>query len=246
MEELENPTRLGVNDKRHLWNTLIAMTDRLFFLNKFPVNQVDFALSCATPEVEAAWRLLVGEYKNSLSPVSDNYFVCNDHVFRLHLYREELDGRTYYQDRVFMNIGSPYKIPKGNRFQDPVGEWAQRQVRLEDQILRANKVIKSIVHSCNTVGQYKRVSPDLLTFLPEKYRLALKDYTKSSPYPAIGCEPEEIETTMATLAYAALQPIHTAEQEYQNRPKWGNTSYHIAQFPRTKKFDKSDFRRLEL
>jgi hypothetical protein len=39
MEGLENPTRLGVNDKRHLFQMLLAMSERLLYLNKFPVDK---------------------------------------------------------------------------------------------------------------------------------------------------------------------------------------------------------------
>ena len=242
MEE-QGTSRLGVVDKRHLFQSLIAMVDRLLFLNRFPVDQADFALSCQPPGVEAAWRLLRDTNKNSLSPVSSNAVGIKDVQFQLHLYPEE---RTRNGGRVFMNIRNPIEIPKNNRFRQAVEIRAKRQLRLEDQILRADKVIKAIVHSCNTVGQYKRVSPDLLTFLPDKYKLALKDYTKQSPYPAITVEPHEIETTMATLAYAALQPPHSCEENYNRRPTWGHNRYNLTQFPRSSGFDGEGVRRLVL
>ena len=141
---------------------------------------------------------------------------------------------------------APIEIACARRHLNVVSDWCSKQQRLEEQVLRSAKVIKAVVHSCNTVGQYKRVSHDLLTFLPEKYKDALRDYTKQSPYPAITVEPEEIDTTLSTLAFASLLPVHHSEKEYQDRPKWGHNSYNINQFPRSKQYQNKDVRKLDL
>jgi hypothetical protein len=247
---VEKNPRLGVQDKRNLFQTLLAMTERLLYLNKFPANQPDFALSLQSPEVEAAWRLLNQKpHKQTLSPVASQQFVCNDTDFVLHLYpdeKESPDYQGYYWSSVFMHVNKALDVDNARRHQSAVKEWCRRQERLEDQCLRAAKVLKAIVHSCNTVGQYKRVSPDLLGYLPEKYRNALHDYQKKSPYPAITVEPEEIDTTLSSLAFAALQPEHYSEEEYTKRPKWGQYNYDLESFPRTVGYSSSDYRRLEL
>ena len=132
------------------------------------------------------------------------------------------------------------------RHQGLVKVWCQRQARLEDQCLRTARVLKYIVHACNTVGQYKRVSPDLITFLPEKYRNALQDYTKQSPYPEIVVTPDEIDTALSSLAFAALQKEHYSEDNYKTRPSWGNYGYHLEPFPRSAKYHEANYRNLEL
>ena len=174
-------------------------------------------------------------------------------VFFLHHYHDddEIKEHGCYRYNVFMHfsVGSVWNgdlpgIPDDNRFKAAVEEWAKRQLQLEDMILRTAKVLKAIVHSCNTVGQYKRVSPDLLTFLPEKYQRALKDYTKKSPYPAITVEPEEIDTAISTLAYAALQPTHPSEEDY-NRVSW-NRVYRLGATPRTVEYLNQPVRQLDL
>lgn len=248
----ENVTsRLGVNDKRHLFASLIAMVDRLLFLNKFPVDQEDFALSCVEPEIEAAWRLLRNEIKDTLSPDANSKFLWpgpNDRVFHLHLYPGEAQG--YGAAMVFMKRKKTraLQFDANNRFASAVDEWCRRQVKLENMILRTNKVIKGIIHSCNTIGQYREVSPDLITFLPERYQLALKDYIKRSPYPAMGITPEEIDTTMSTLAYAALQPTHYDEEQLHQRPSYHghHRAYQMSNYPRSIEFQKADARKVEL
>lgn len=247
----ENVTsRLGVNDKRILFASLTAMVDRLFFLNEFPVDMEDFALSCLPLEEEKAWRLLKATHRHSLSPVAKINFevdiagVEGSVNFMLHSYYR---GTAQKPCESFPRM-SGIRIPENNRFRPQVQEWCKRQHRLEDQILRANLVIKAIIHSCNTIGQYREVSPELITFLPEKYKLALQHQQKRSPYPAITVEPKEIETTMATLAYAALQPEHLSEEMYNKKPKYHhyNTAYSLDPFPRTSRFDYEAVRQLKL
>lgn len=244
----ERNPRLGVNDKRHLFQVLLSMTERLLYLNKFPVNQPDFALSLQTPEVEAAWLLLCQDLtKGSTAPVSDQYFMCDDIKWKLHLYPDDKKtGMRHDYGRAFMNVKKPLDVDIARRHLGVVKVWCKRQHRLEDQCLRAAKVIKAIVHSCNTVGQYKRVSPDLLTFLPEKYQIALKDYTKQSPYPAITVEPHEIDTTLSSLAFAALQPPHKSEEDFVSRPSYHHNSYNLAAFPRSNDYDGQEVRQLHL
>lgn len=247
MEEIVTP-RLGVQDKRDLFQVLLAMTERLFMLNKFPVDQDDFALSLVTPEKEAAWRLLREDEKESLSPSNSQKLICNGKELYLHLYPGEgkSKGTGYIRQNIFMHT-KPIDIDNARRHQHAVKIWCERQLRLEEQLLRAAKVIKSLVHSCNTVGQYKRVSPDLLTFLPEKYRDALKGYSKGSPYPTMSVEPKDIDTMLATLAYAALQPMTEGEAEYRkNLNNYYKPTYNLKPFPRSSKYDRNSVRRLEL
>lgn len=245
--EPSNP-RLGVNDKRHLYQSLLSLAERLLFLNKFPVDMEDFALSMQPAEVEEAWRLLnTKDNYRSLSPANVQYFICNDIKWMLHVYSEGPNGAVnLHGNNIFMDVTAPIEIACARRHLNVVSDWCSKQQRLEEQVLRSAKVIKAVVHSCNTVGQYKRVSPDLLTFLPEKYKDALRDYTKQSPYPAITVEPEEIDTTLSTLAFASLQPVHHSEKEYQDRPKWAHNSYNLDRFPRSKGYQNKDVRRLEL
>lgn len=249
VEENGNP-RLGVDDKRHLFMVLVSMVERLFYLNKFPVDLEDFALSLKHPAIEAAWRLLSAKCDgNTLSPsprVDVPIGTCQPHdpddtlMFTLASYPE---GRTVR----FMDVG--YDQMRGdNRFLYDVRKWANRQVKLEDQILRTIHVIKAIVHSCNTVGQYKRVSPELLGFLPSKYSQALGGYSKKSPYPAIDVEKDHIETAMSTLAFASLQSMHPDEEKFKNkdRSRWAVPHYSLSEFPRTKLYDSNHYRRLGL
>lgn len=234
-------SRLGVEDKRHLFQALLAMLERLFYLNEFPVDQADFALSLQTPEVEDAWQLLRNTSKASLAPNHTQYFTCFDNKWMLHVYPSDShDGRA-----IFMDVKT-IDIENARRHLNVVNLWCNKQKRLEEQILRAAHVIKCLVHSCNTVGQYKRVSPDLLGFLPAKYREALGHYTKKSPYPDMSIEPKEIDTTLATLAYAALRPAHPSEENYTTRPYWHHNRYNLEDFPRSKSYSGQDVRRLEL
>lgn len=243
--------RLEVNDKRVLFQSLLAMTERLFYLNKFPVDMVDFALSVLRPDEEAAIRLLTERSKQTLSWHTQFDFTVHDVEFYLHEYPQE--GQRGYRHRyassIFPSIDNQYgdiTIGADNRFAGKVLKWAQKQIRLEDQLHRTAKVLKAIVHSCNTVGQYKRVSPELVTFLPEKYRLALADYTKTSPYPAITVEPAEIDAAISTLAFAALQGSHRAEDSFQRNPKWSRSSYSLDDFPRTRAYTAKEVRQLKL
>ena len=247
-EYVDKNPRLGINDKRHLFMSLLAMIERLLMLNRFPVDMEDFALSLQTPEVEAAWLLLRQDLtERSTSPADANNFKCNDIKWRLHLYPE--DDRTDYNHsygRVFMNVNKALDIDVARRHLSVVKVWCDKQQRLEEQLLRSARVIKAIVHACNTVGQYKRVSPDLLGFLPEKYQLALKDYTKKSPYPEISVTPEEIDTTISTLAFAALQPQHYSEEQFTDRRSWHGSFYTLSPFPRSVKYGREEVRQHNL
>ena len=235
---IDTQVRLGVDNKRQLFQTLLAIVERLFYLNKFPVDQEDFALSLQSPEVEAAWRLLSTTDRASLSPSTSQQFLFADRKWRMHLYKP-------VDNRVFMSV-KPIDLCNARRYTDTVANWCTKQARLEDQMLRAAKTIKAIVHSCNTVGQYKRVSPDLLGFLPSEYRDALRQYTKKSPYPQISATQQEIDTTIATLAYAVLQPAHPSEERFLGRPYWKGNRYRLDCFPRSRDYDRNDVRRLQL
>jgi hypothetical protein len=205
----------------------------------------DFALSCFPQEQEDAWRLLVKTQKKSLSPIATIEFQALDTKFRLHDY--EVGS---YNNRIarFMRVSKPLTMQPDNRFRIPVKNWAFRQNKLEEQILRANKVTQAIVFSCNTVGQYREVSPELIGFLPDRYKTALQNMVKRSPYPQISATKKEIETFIATLAYAALQPIHASEQEMLDRPVWRNNyrRYNLRPFPRSMAFDIAEERKCNL
>ena len=244
-KEIKGAARLGVDDKRHLFSMLQAMTERLFMLNKFPVDQHDFALSMLPVEEEAAFRLLYKNQKQTLSLASSNVFVGNNILWKLHNYPNDA-GPPKPPRRLFLSLEQALDINEDNRFKVQVLEWVKRQIRLEEQLLKTIKIIKAIVHSCNTVGQYQRVSPDLLTFLPDKYKVGLKDYTKKSPYPAMKVLPSEIDVAMSTLAYAALQPKHFSEEQFINAPNWRNKHYQLLPFPRGVKYDQSSTRQLQL
>lgn len=252
MDNNDNPTRLGVVDKRYLFQTLLATTERLLYLNRFPVDQEDFGLSLHPPEVENAWRHLnTKRTAKTLAPASTQYFVCNGTEWELHVYSDDkpsvMSAAHYGVGRVFINGSNPLELdPRTNRFALSIDTWCKRQARLEDQMLRSAKVLKSIVLSCNTVGQYKRVSPDLLGALPQKYRDALQGYVKASPYPEMIVKPEEIDTMLSTLAFASLQPPHPSEIEYTNRPKWGQYTYVLEPFPRSKEYSSQSVRQLQL
>ncbi len=245
-EENGNP-RLGVRDKRLLFAVLQAKIERLFNLNRFPVDINDYALSLEEPEVEAAWRLLVEKLgTTTLDPVGYIDTVIDDQKFLL----SEYDGKNGYQSNaVFIDHGNDnLEVQVDNRFYCRVSEWSRRQVRLEEQMLRALKVIKGIVTSCNTVGQYQRVSPELIGFLPHKYAIALGQMVKNSPYPAIDVTALEIDSAMSTLAYAALQPQHLDEEHF-NRGQTtygGDPTYRITHFPRTSGYVTENVRKCEI
>lgn len=247
VEENGNP-RLGVDDKRHLFMVLMGMSERLFNLNKFPVDMHDFALSLQEPDVEEAWRLLCAKSTSAtLQPVSTIKVPIGTCVprapddsllFTLSSYSEGTPAR-------FMDVDyAPMR--HDNRFLSKVREWADKQITLEDQMLRTIQVIKAIVHSCNTVGQYKRVSPELLGFLPSKFGQALGEYCKKSPYPAIDVKEEQIESAMSTLAFASLQPMHPDEEKFRSRERttWSRPFYALSQFPRTSGYSSNKYRRL--
>lgn len=239
MEIKENP-RLGVKDKRLLFAGLLAKTERLFFLNKFPVDMVDYALSLEEPVVENAWRVLREKAsKHTLSPTSTIAVAINNNTFLLSDYDKENKYPVNDRHNVFMRPDGEPTVKGDNRFYGRVTEWARRQLLLEEQMLRTMKVIKSIVWNCNTVGQYKRVSPELIGFLPDKYVIALGDMTKKSPYPDMSVTKAEIDAAMSTLAYAALQPAHKDESTFIERPTtWGGApTYRLGSFPRTSEYE---------
>ena len=250
MEGLETNPRLGVNDKRILFRSLIAMTERLLMLNTFPVDMDEFALSLLDPAESAAWRLLREKQKKTIQKSDDFSFMHEATEFNLHLYPAK-ELKYMHDFMVFLRQdnhtnGIPI-LHTDNPYYKVVNKWCKKQLQLEQQVLRTIKVIKAIVHSCNTVGQYKRVSPELLTFLPDKYKVALKDYTKQSPYPAITVEPVEIDAALANLAFASLQPMHRSEEEYTeyHRP-YASRAYELKKFPRTLEYDRNAVRRSQL
>jgi hypothetical protein len=244
-------TRLGVQDKRDVFQLLLAMCERLLQLNKFPVEMGDYALSLHPQEVEDAWLLLrQGATKNTLSPSSSTTIKYqpkgrSSAVFNLHAY-EDVTG--YQEKLLFMNVSKSIDISNSRRHYQAVKSWCERQLRLEEQLLTSIGAIKDIVRSCNTVGQYKKVSRDLLTFLPEQYKAGLKKYTKESPYPTgLNTEPQVIERMLGTLAYAALQPHHRSEESYKSRMNsYYKPSYTLQVFPRTTDYDRNPVRSLEI
>jgi hypothetical protein len=199
-------------------------------------------------EVETAWRLLIEQDRlSTLSPVSTiHVFIGNEgdgHKFVLSSYPSIQGGGRQRKHMKFMNPNGALEIHHSNRFLARVTEWGRRQLKLEAQMLRAILVIKAIVNSCNTVGQYDRVSPELVGFLPDKYKLALKQMTKKSPYPAIDVSHEQIDTAMTTLAFASLQPQHADELNNLQRPSsYYGVRYSLSQFPMTSAYSSNELR----
>lgn len=246
---IETNPRLGVYDKRYLFLALMAKTERLLSLNPFPVDIDDFALSLIPIEDEKAWRLIRKTCKSSLSPTNRLIYdipSMTDSVPMLLAMSHEGPSGDQLRRNIFLRMDvAPSLLPE-NRFYDAVVEWAKTQHRLEDQVTRTLKVVKGIVTSCNTVGQYDRVSPELVSFLPEKYRLALKEYTKKSPYPAMGVSPEQVDTAMNTLAYAALQPTSIMEENFLRTSFYRNPHYNLLDSTRTEDYSCQEVRSLQI
>lgn len=256
----EPKPRLEVKDKRILFQSLLAMTERLLYLNKFPVDQQNFALSMLDPSVEAAWRLLRDRDKRFLSYTHTFEYTTvidgEEQTFFLHDYPSENAGGYYQQiaaGKKFPVIRTDrkghgaVKLDADNEYFAKVQRWAEKQVRLERQIGRTMEVVKELVHYCNTIGQWHRVSPELVTFIPEKYRIALKDYTKKSPKPKLMSTKEEIDRAINTIAYAALQPQHYCENKFiAQLDSWGRPRYELKRFPRTEYYLMQSFRQHNL
>jgi hypothetical protein len=246
-EGIGNPARLLIDDKRILFQSLLGLTERLLFLNKFPVDQRDFALSLLPPDQEAAWRLLEEEFNSTIITSNHFYFEHLDTPLMLHKYPDDPGSSYAHEQSIFPRQNSTKQpfLTADNRFYKKVDKWVKNQIRLEEQVTKTMYTIKAIVHSCNTVGQYQRVSPELVTFLPDKYKQALKDYTKKSPYPAITVEPSDIDAAIANLAFASLQPETSAEEAYK-RYLSGRSTYRLPQFARTKRYESTSSRRLNM
>lgn len=244
--------RLLVDDKRRLYSGLVAMADRLLFLNKFPEDQYGFALSLETPETQNAIRHMEEHHFASLNKRSARTFFFNDWTFNLHCYPGEANGSGmgYRANHIFISTTATEKenrtLLEDNPFFTSVSNWCKKQKRLEDQILRCDGVIKDIVTNCNTIGQYARVSPEIIPFLPDKYRDALRDYSKRSPYPQLCSSTEEIETAISTLAFAALQPQHHAEMHYERSTSWRWHRYEVGMLPCSDEFLGSEVRHIDI
>lgn len=237
--------RLEVEDKRKLFNSLMAMTERLLFLNRFPEDQQDFALSLWPEQDALSWRWLHKHQSQTLSYNSRFEFYHNEHRFFLHTYYDD-EHKYAHQMNVFpmQNSNDAPELLQDNPFYRSVDRWVRNQIKLEDQVLRTIKVIQDIVETCNTIGQYKRVSPELVAFIPERYQLALKDYDKRSPYPtSLVSTKEEIDAAIANLAFASLQPKHVAEEDYLRAIASWRGRYSIKDFPRTVNYAKKAVRR---
>lgn len=243
MDEDVKP-RLEVDDKRKLFCSLMAMTERLLMLNKFPEDQLDFALSLWPRADEAAWRWIDKHQSQTIVKSSNFEFYHLDAKFFLHTYFGE-DTKYAHQQNIFPTLkGDVLPLTSDNRFYKSVDRWVKNQLQLEDQVLRTIKVIQDIVETCNTIGQYKRVSPELVAFIPERYQLALRDYDKRSPYPTnLVSTKEEIDAAIANLAFASLQPQHKAEEDYLHAIARWRGRYNIKNFPRTVNYAKKAVRR---
>lgn len=238
--------RLEVDDKRKLFSSLMAMTERLLMLNKFPEDQLDFALSLWPQQDEDAWRWVDKYQTQTLIKHTKFEFSHLDTKFYLHTYFGD-DTKYAHQQSIFPSQKSddaPFLTPD-NRFYKSVDRWVKNQLKLEDQVLRTIKAIQDIVETCNTIGQYKRVSPELVAFIPERYQLALKDYDKRSPYPTnLVSTKEEIDAAIANLAFASLQPQHVAEEDYLAAIRRWRGSYTLKDFPRTVTYARKSVRRI--
>ena len=232
MEELESKPRLEANDKRFLFNSLLARCDRMLYRNPFPLaDTLDFALSLMPPNEEDAWRLLYAadparlDYSgNIVFTVPAGCFDGQHKPYKIHLQKEGPDhGKSlggWSDDRhsgAFPTFGKSLALWAGMRNYMAMIHWAERQWRLERRLLVAAETLKALVLNCNTVGQWKRLSPELLPFLPEKYQLHLRHYQKRSPYPNIGLPPDYIKKLVTLLAMAGFLPKHPDEELYHRR-----------------------------
>ncbi len=241
MEKVQARSRLQTQDKRILFASLVAMADRLLFLNEFPPIPLDqFALSVFPADIEKALRKTMEFSKRTVHHMSSFNFSYNGSDFFLEVPQHQT---------VFPRLDKELtlELTEDCRYYDVVSKWCRKQARLEEQLDRTYTAIKAIVVACNTVGQYKRVSPELVTFLPPIYREGLKGYNKASPYPAISVGQEMIDAAMQTLACAAFQPMHEAEIRYDKAPKHSRYfSYHLGPIHRGQQFKGLPSRRLDI
>lgn len=246
MEEFVKP-RLEVQDKRNLFTGFTAMLDRMLVANEFPGDMAKFALSLWPKEDAAAYkRLDYNSRRGSNLSKAESYRVtywpgCCEHDIG---YNPTEEGNTIILRLVGSTASGRHVFPKSQEYEDHVfygnagdayDEWFREHFRREKKVLRACEVLKHIVTTCNTVGQYKRVSSELVGFLPDIYQKALANYTKTSPYPRFTSSVVQthLEETLTTLATASLYPMWEEEEDWHARKGWRGAGYYSIYMPQS-------------
>lgn len=244
-EEITPSYRLTLVDKRELYLCIMAKIDRIFFLNKFPEDINDVAMSCIDKDIAAAWMHMV---ENVPTVVSQTREV----EIAIPLLANEIKPAKFILT-AYGTIDDDIKIPsfsgrEKKKYMSEVNliqwpkllEWGRRQIEVEVKIKLSKDTMCDLAEHCNTVGQYHRVSPELVMFLPDKYKMGLQQYMKASPHPKhLASTKEEIDKLISMLAFASLQSPHEAEETYmkhlnqRNQYSSWSPTYSLGFFPRS-------------
>lgn len=87
-------------------------------------------------------------------------------------------------------------------------EWCEYRYGITERINDADHYMESIIYSCSSVGQIKRLMPDdILRFIPSNYRDSFKNAERRSRIPAgFKPEPDRLEQLAQMLALGSLSP----------------------------------------
>jgi hypothetical protein len=147
------------------------------------------------------------------------------------------DFRYSGETKVFIDVRWPENeyLEYSGKHLPEVDAWCLAHLEKEDRVLTTNIVLNDIVRSCNTVGQYKRISEELVGFLPDKYQLALADYTKKSPMPKFSSSAtmKNLGLALDTLALASLQAPTPMEESFKRSMGWRHSVYDAMHMPRS-------------
>jgi hypothetical protein len=65
----------------------------------------------------------------------------------------------------------------------PLLDWVPRWLQLKAETVAVSSKVESLFECCNTMGQIKRVWPNIVSFLPDRAQEILRNAKVQSPYP---------------------------------------------------------------
>jgi hypothetical protein len=163
-----------------------AMINRMKLLSPFPLDPMEVHQAIIEPEIHAAaaiiqnWNGTMLERDHTL-PIQ--WRTSSAPAYRPKLvmvtlpYTDYLD-RPYMPDRPnFFMGGLPHVM------REKLTAWAEGYIKHRTEMLAIKRLTDDVFNVCNTMGQVKRVWPNLMNFMPTEARQKVEAMVKQSKLP---------------------------------------------------------------
>jgi hypothetical protein len=188
-----------------------AMINRMKLLSPFPLDPMEVHQAIIEPEIHAAAAIIQNwngtmlerdhtlpiQWRTSSAPVVTNPFANFARGQRGSVVLKDFMAAAYRPKLVMVTLpytdylDRPYMPDRPNFFmgglphvmREKLTAWAEGYIKHRTEMLAIKRLTDDVFNVCNTMGQVKRVWPNLMNFMPTEARQKVEAMVKQSKLP---------------------------------------------------------------